>query len=222
MPCHPVFNSLNIKGHVSTKVLPKRYPALSFIFSPDTELWGSWTLANMRSQKGLFIYQLQREHKWGWAKDVRYQMVSESSNSEWVKLSTQAAKTRRIPREILNKPGRIFQCISAQQKKVSSGEKLNVWTHTVKENRINKIHSPLNLQRVNKINVSIKILEDCCTLSQTHMKTLHLVIMCSQQLAKEGKASDCFVTAFQMSFILMLEQPAERIISNGITDDFKN
>lgn len=117
MLCIPVFNSFNIKGHRSRKVSPKRYPALSSIFTPNTELWGSWTLANTKSQKGLFPYQLQREHKWGWAKDVRYQMVSESNNSEWVKLSTQAAKTRRIPREILNKPGRIFQCISAQERK---------------------------------------------------------------------------------------------------------
>lgn len=68
------------------------------------------------------------------------------------------------------------------------------------------------------MNVPIKILEDFCT----QMKTLHLVIMCSQQLAKEGKSFDCFVTAFQISFILMLEHPAERIIYNGFTNDFKN
>lgn len=68
------------------------------------------------------------------------------------------------------------------------------------------------------MNVPIKTLEDCCT----QMKTLHLVIMCSQQLPKEGKASDYFVTAFQITFILMLEHPAEKIISNGFTDDFKN
>lgn len=41
----------------------------------------------------------------------------ESNNSEWVKLSTQAGKTRRIPREILNEPGRVFQCMSAQENK---------------------------------------------------------------------------------------------------------
>lgn len=68
------------------------------------------------------------------------------------------------------------------------------------------------------MNVPIKILEDCCT----HMKTLHLVTMCSQQLAKEGEASDCFVTAFQISFISMLEHPVEAIISNGITGGFKS
>lgn len=38
MPCLPVFNSFNIKVHRSRKVLPKRYPALSFIFAPNTEL----------------------------------------------------------------------------------------------------------------------------------------------------------------------------------------
>lgn len=43
-----------------------------------------------------------------------------------------------------------------------------------------------------------------------------------QQLAKEGKASDCFVTAFQTSFISMLEHPVEGKFSNGITDGFKN
>lgn len=49
----------------------------------------------------------------------------ETNNSEWLKLSTQAAKTRRTSREILNKPDRIFQCTSAQEKKKdSSGEKL--------------------------------------------------------------------------------------------------
>lgn len=68
------------------------------------------------------------------------------------------------------------------------------------------------------MNVPIKILEDCCT----HLKTLHLVTMCCQQLAKEVKASDCFVTAFQISFILMLEHPAEGITSNGIADGFKS
>lgn len=68
------------------------------------------------------------------------------------------------------------------------------------------------------MNVPIKILEDCCTL----MKTLHLVTMCCQQLAKEGKASDCFVTAFQIFFISMLEHPAEGKISNGIIDGFKS
>ena len=54
------------------------------------------------------------------------------------------------------------------------------------------------------------------------MKTVHLVTMCSQQLAKEGKASDCFATAFQISFISVLEDPVEGKISNGITDGFKN
>lgn len=68
------------------------------------------------------------------------------------------------------------------------------------------------------MNVPIKILEDCCT----HMKTLHLVTMCSQQLAKEGKASDRFTTAFQISFISMSEHSVDGIISNRITDDFKS
>lgn len=56
------------------------------------------------------------------------------------------------------------------------------------------------------MNVPIKTLEDCCT----QMKTLHLVIMCSQQLAKADKASDYFATAFQIPFILMFEHPAEK------------
>lgn len=68
------------------------------------------------------------------------------------------------------------------------------------------------------MSVPIKIFEDCCT----HMKTLHLVSMCSQQLANEGKASDCFVTAFQISFISMLEHPVEGLIFNGITDGLKS
>lgn len=68
------------------------------------------------------------------------------------------------------------------------------------------------------MNAPVKTLEDCCT----QIKTLHLVIMCSQQLAKEGKASDYFTKVFQISFILMLEHPAERIISNGFTNYFKN
>ena len=68
------------------------------------------------------------------------------------------------------------------------------------------------------MNVPIKVLEYFCT----HMKTLHLVTMCSQQLAKEGKASNCFVTTFQISFISMLEHPVEGKISNAITDGFKN
>lgn len=55
-------------------------------------------------------------------------MVSESNNREWVKFSTQAPKTRRTSREILNKPDRIIQCTSGQEKKRfqwRKAEKLN-------------------------------------------------------------------------------------------------
>lgn len=90
----------------------------------------------------------------------------------------------------------------------------------MKENGINIIHSPLNLQRVHKMNVPTKILEDCCT----HMKTMYVGTMCSTvgKKKKKGKASDCSATAFQISFISMLKHFVEGIICNGITDGFKS
>lgn len=145
MPCLPVFNSFIFKGHSSRKVLPKRYPALSSIFTPNTELWGSWTLANMRSQKDLFLYQLQRGRKWGWAKDVRYQMVRAITVNGW-NYPPKQVRLEGFLGKYWTSQAEYFSACQHKRIKVSSGEKLKIWTHTVKENRINKIHSLLKLE----------------------------------------------------------------------------
>lgn len=144
-------------------------------------------------------------------------MVSESNNSEWVKLSTQAVKAARKSREILNKPDRIFQCASAWEKKGSSAEKLKSWAHAVWENGINIINSPLNLQNAQN---------KCC--NQNIRRLLHpyensVFGHCEfSSWRKKVKASDCTATAFQISFVLMLEHLVEGIICNGITVGFKS
>jgi len=60
-------------------------------------------------------------------------MGSESNNSEWVKLCTQAAKARRTSREILNKPDRIFQFSFQEKKRLQWRKAENLNSHCAGE-----------------------------------------------------------------------------------------